>query len=128
MRAAVGDRSMDARSAYYHSGILKRLSLICRISTWVLRRADVDFVEMVDITYYIALPFVWVGGDLLPGEAEECLDLTMAVERAESLSREKGNAGALAYSQTFDTDREIPGEALVLKRLGDIPTDLSMLI
>jgi hypothetical protein len=86
------------------------------------------FVEMVDITYYIALPFVWVGGDLLPGEAEECLDLTMAVERAESLSREKGNAGALAYSQTFDTDREIPGEALILKRLGDIPTDLSMLI
>lgn len=83
---------------------------------------------MADITYYVALPFVWVGGNLLPGEGEECAHLEMALSRAETLATEAGNAGALAYSQTFNVDLETVGEAVILKRLGEIPSDLSMLI
>lgn len=41
----------------------------------------------MDITYYVALPFVMADDGLAPGEAVECLSANAAVMRAEALSR-----------------------------------------
>ena len=60
-------------------------------------------------------------------EAEECPNLATAMARADALARIPGNAGVVAYCRTFDLDRGISGEAVIVKRLGQLPDDLSML-
>ena len=56
---------------------------------------------MPDVTYFVALPFIQGdGGDLIAGNAIECLDASRAVREAEHLSRL--NAGAVAFSRTGD--------------------------
>jgi hypothetical protein len=39
----------------------------------------------MDVTYYVALPFVLFDGDIAPGEAVECPSGNAAVMRAEAL-------------------------------------------
>jgi hypothetical protein len=83
--------------------------------------------KMADITYYVALPFVWIGDGLFPAEAEECPKLATAIARADVLALVPENAGVVAYCRTFDPDRGISGEAVIVRRLGQLPDDLSML-
>ena len=79
---------------------------------------------MADVTYYIALPFVFTDDGLLSGEAVGCLSATSAIVQAETLSREISNAGAVAFSRTGDPAAGKFKYAMVLKKFGDVPVDL----
>lgn len=81
----------------------------------------------MDVTYYVALPFVMADDGLAPGEAMECLSANAAVMRAEALSRKPGCAGAVAFSRTGDPSSGDFGDAKVIRRFGEVPDDLSSL-
>ncbi|QQO34493.1 hypothetical protein JJC00_01955 [Bradyrhizobium diazoefficiens] len=82
---------------------------------------------MADVTYYVALPFVFSDDGLAAGEAAECLSANAAVMRAEALSRKPGCAGALAFSRTGDPATGDFGDAKLIRKFGDVPDDLSAL-
>jgi hypothetical protein len=50
-----------------------------------------------------------------------------AILRAEILSRIPGNVGSIAFSRTGDPDVGKFEDAMVLKRFGDVPSDMTML-
>jgi hypothetical protein len=80
---------------------------------------------MADVTYYVALPFVRDdAGSPVAGAAEECQSSSGALRRAESLSRAVGSVGAVAFSRTGDPMIGEFGDALVLRKFGDVPDDL----
>ena len=81
----------------------------------------------MDVTYYVALPFVPSEDGIAPGEAVECTSANAAVMRAEALSRKPGCAGALAFSRTGDPATGDFGDAKVIRKFGDVPDDLSEL-
>jgi hypothetical protein len=81
----------------------------------------------MDVTYYVALPFVMADDGLAPGEAVECTSANTAVMRAEALSRRPGCAGALAFSRTGDPATRDFGESRLIRKFGDVPEDLSSL-
>lgn len=76
----------------------------------------------MDITYYVALPFVMADDGLAPGEAMECLSANAAVIRAEALSRKPGCAGAVAFSRTGDPSSGDFGDAKVIRKFARCPT------
>jgi len=81
---------------------------------------------MVDITYYVALPFQEDdGGTPVAGTAEECQTSTTALRRAEILSRTAGNIGAVAFSRNGDPMLGEFSEAKLLRKFGSVPDDLS---
>ena len=81
---------------------------------------------MVDITYYVAMPFVQDDdGSPVAGTAEECQTSTTALRRAESLARAAGSIGAVAFSRTGDPMMGEFGEAKLLRKFGSVPDDLS---
>jgi hypothetical protein len=80
---------------------------------------------MADVTYYVALPFVFTDDGLSPGLPVECTSAGAAVMRAETLSRVLGNAGAVAFSRTGDPSLGEFKDAVLLKAFGDVPSDLS---
>lgn len=82
---------------------------------------------MTDVTYYVALPFVFSDDGVAAGEATECLSANAAVMRAESLSRKPGNASAVAFSRTGDPSSGDFGDAKLIRKFGDVPDDLSTL-
>ena len=63
-------------------------------------RANARMRQMSEVTYYVALPFVFFDDGMAAGEAAECLSANAAVMRAEALSRKPGHAGAIAFSRT----------------------------
>jgi hypothetical protein len=81
----------------------------------------------MDVTYYVALPFVAADDGIAPGEATECLSAKAAVMRAEALSRKPGHVGAVAFSRTGDPATGDFGDAQVIRKFGDVPDDLSAL-
>jgi len=81
---------------------------------------------MVDITYYVALPFLQDDdGSPVAGAAEECQTSTAALRRAEILSRTAGSIGAVAFSRTGDPMMGEFSEAKLLRKFGSVPDDLS---
>ena len=84
-------------------------------------------VAAMDVTYYVALPFVLADDGVAPGEAVECTSANAAVMRAEALSRKPGCAGALAFSRTGDPATGEFGDATLIRKFGDVPDDLSAL-
>ena len=81
---------------------------------------------MVDITYYVAMPFLMDDdGSPVAGAAEECQTSTTALRRAEILSRAAGSIGAVAFSRTGDPMMGEFGEAKLLRKFGSVPDDLS---
>jgi hypothetical protein len=82
---------------------------------------------MVDMTYYVALPFVAADDGVAAGEPVECLNPNAAVMRAEALSRKEGHVGAIAFSRTGDPAIGEFGDAKVIRKFGDVPDDLSAL-
>lgn len=54
--------------------------------------------------YYVAMPFTRLveEGGLAPGEAVECPGQGAAIRRAEAMSRDKANVGAVAFSRRGD--------------------------
>lgn len=81
----------------------------------------------MDVTHYVALPFVVADDGLAAGEAVECLSANAAVMRAEALSRKPGCAGAVAFSRTGDPATGEFGDAELIRKFGDVPEDLSAL-
>lgn len=81
---------------------------------------------MSEVTYYVALPFVFSDDGVAPGEAVECLSANAAVMRAEALSRKPGCAGAVAFSRTGDPSSG-DFDAKLIRKFGDVPEDLSTL-
>jgi hypothetical protein len=77
----------------------------------------------MDVTYYVALPFVMADDGLAPGEAVECTSANAAVMRAEALSRKPGCAGALAFSRTGDPATGEFGHATLIRKFGDVPDE-----
>ena len=62
-----------------------------------------------------------------PGEAQECQSAAAAIRRAEGMSRDPANAGAVAFKRAGDPNVGEFSDAVVLKRFGDVPEDLSAL-
>jgi hypothetical protein len=79
------------------------------------------------VTYYVALAFVPADDGCAPGEAQECQTEAAAIRRAETLSRQPGNIGALAFKRTGELDIGEFSDAIVLRKFGEVPEDLSEL-
>ena len=83
---------------------------------------------MAEITYYVAIPFLRdESGMLIPGDAEECQSSTIALRRAETMSRIAGNIGALAFSRSGDPMQGEFSDARLLRSFGLVPEDLGEL-
>jgi hypothetical protein len=81
----------------------------------------------MSVTYYVALPFIRAEDGSTPGEAQECQSEGAAIRRAEAMSRDPANAGAVAFKRTGDPNVGEFSDAVLLKRFGDVPDDLSEL-
>ncbi|MBB4382969.1 hypothetical protein [Bradyrhizobium sp. SBR1B] len=82
---------------------------------------------MTDVTYCVALPFIFSDDGLAAGEAVECFSANAAVMRAEALSWKPGHAGAIAFSRTGDPSIGDFSDAKLIRKFGDVPDDLSTL-
>jgi hypothetical protein len=82
---------------------------------------------MAEVTYFVALPFVAADDGIAAGEPTECFNPTAVVMRAEALSRKPGHVGAVAFSRTGDPATSNFGDAIVIRKFGDVPDDLSAL-
>jgi len=75
--------------------------------------------------YYVAMPFTPADeGGLAPGQAVECHNPGAAIRRAESMARQEGNAGAVAFSRMGDPNVGEFEDAVILKAFGDVPSEL----
>lgn len=90
-------------------------------------RADRGMSQITDVTYFVALPFVFSNDGVAAGEATECLSANAAVMRAEVLSRKPDHAGAVAFSRTGNPLSGDFSDATLLRKFGDVPDDLSAL-
>jgi hypothetical protein len=81
---------------------------------------------MPDVTYYVALPFLQDDtGERVEGVAEELQSPIAAIRRAEALSRSPGVIGAVAFSRSGNPALGEFSDAVVLRKFGDVPDDLS---
>jgi hypothetical protein len=82
----------------------------------------------MSVTYYVALPFIRTeDGGTAPGTAQECQSEGAAIRRAEGMSRHPANIGAIAFKRSGDPNVGEFSDAMMLKRFGDVPEDLSEL-
>jgi hypothetical protein len=79
------------------------------------------------VTYYVALPFVRTEEGVAAGQAQEMPNEPGAIRRAESMSRDPSNAGALAFKRSGDPNMGNFGEATILKTFGEVPENLDEL-
>jgi hypothetical protein len=75
--------------------------------------------------YYVALPFTATEGGLAPGQAVECPSGAAAIRRAEALSANQANAGAVAFSRSGDPNLGEFDDAVILKTFGEVPDDFA---
>ena len=99
----------------------------CFTSHEIIQRPVRPLVIAMDVTYYVALPFVVADDGVAAGEAVECLSANAAVVRAEALSRKPGCAGAIAFCRTGDPATGEFSDAKLIRKFGDVPDDLSTL-
>jgi hypothetical protein len=77
-------------------------------------------------THYIALPFTRLeDGRLGPGQAVDCPNLAAMLQRAEKLSRDPANAGAIAFFRCGDANLGAFTEDVVIRAFGNVPNDMS---
>ena len=81
----------------------------------------------MSVTYYVALPFLKTADGVTTGEAQEMPSASAAVRRAEMMSRDPLNAGALAFRRTGDPNMGNFGEPTILKTFGQVPDALDEL-
>jgi hypothetical protein len=81
----------------------------------------------MSVTYYVALPFVRTEDGVAPGQAQEMPNEGAAIRRAEAMSRDVTNAGALAFRRSGDPGMGSFGDAVVLKTFGEVPDRLDEL-
>jgi hypothetical protein len=74
--------------------------------------------------YYTALPFVRLeNGSLAPGEAAECPHSSAVIRRADAMSRNEANAGAVALAYVESPSLGEFEKGIILKMFGDVPDD-----
>ena len=74
--------------------------------------------------YYAALPFVRLGnGGLAPGEAVECSHSSVVIRRADTMSRNEANVGAVALARIDSPNLGDFEDAVILKTFGDVLED-----
>ena len=78
-------------------------------------------------TYYVALPFLRTEDGVAAGQAQEMPSAAAAVRRAELMSRDPLNAGALAFRRSGDPNLGDFGEPTILKSFGEVPNTLDEL-
>ena len=81
----------------------------------------------MDVTYYVALPFVAADDGVAAGEAVECFNPNAAVMKAETRSRKPCCVAAVAFSRTGDPATGDFDDAKVIRKFGEVPDDLSAL-
>jgi hypothetical protein len=81
----------------------------------------------MSVTYYVALPFLRTEDGIAAGVGQECPNAASAMRRAETMSRDAANAGALAFKRTGDPNVGSFGDATVLQTFGEIPENLDEL-
>ena len=81
----------------------------------------------MSVTYYVALPFVRTEEGSAAGQAQECQSAPEATRKAEVMSRDPANAGALAFKRTGDPGLGNFADATVLKTFGEVPDNLDEL-
>jgi hypothetical protein len=79
------------------------------------------------VTYYVALPFVKTEDGVAPGEAQEMPNERAAIRRAESMSRDPANAGALAFRRNGDPNMGNFEDATILESFDEVPKNLDEL-
>lgn len=57
------------------------------------------------LTYYVALPFTRSEDGLTTGEAQECQSEGATIRRAEGMSRNPENVGAIAFKRSGRSER-----------------------
>ena len=75
----------------------------------------------MSVTYFVALPFVRTEEGIAPGQAQEMPNEVAAIRRAEVMSRDPANAGALAFKRTGDPNMGNFGDATVLRTMSALP-------
>ncbi len=78
-------------------------------------------------TYYVALPFIRTENGSAPSAAQECQSEGAAIRRAEAMSRDPVNTGAVAFKRSGDPNVGEFSDVVVLRKFGDLPEDLSEL-
>jgi hypothetical protein len=81
----------------------------------------------MSVTYFVALPFVRTEDGIAAGQAQEMPNEPSAIRKAEFMSRDPTNVGALAFKRTGDPNMGNYGDATVLKKFGDVPDNLDEL-
>ena len=79
------------------------------------------------MTYYVALPFMRSEEGVVPGQGQEMQSELGAIRRAETMSRESSNAGALAFKRSGDPNLGTFDSATILKAFGEVPDNLDEL-
>jgi hypothetical protein len=79
------------------------------------------------VTFYVALPFLRTEEGVAPGQAQEMPSERAALLRAESMSRDPANAGALAFKRSGDPNIGDFSDATILKAFGKVPKNLDEL-
>jgi hypothetical protein len=73
----------------------------------------------------VALPFILVEGGLAPGEAVECPHGAAAIRRAQAMSFDKANVGAVAFSRSGNPNIGEFEDAVIVKAFGQVPEDFT---
>ena len=81
----------------------------------------------MSVTYYVALPFVRTEDGSAAGQATECQSAPEANRKAEIMSRDPANAGALSFMRSGDPSLGNFADATILKKFGDVPENLDEL-
>ena len=75
---------------------------------------------MAQMTYYVALPFRQIDGEITAGEPQECRDAFKARSVAALLASDPNNCGAVAFSRTGDAALGEFDDAVIIARLGEV--------
>lgn len=79
------------------------------------------------VTYFVALPFVRTEDGVASGKAQEMPNEAASIRRAEAMSRDPANAGALAFKRSGDPNLGSFADAILLKAFGEVPDNLDEL-
>jgi hypothetical protein len=74
---------------------------------------------------FVALAFVRMEGGLVPGGEVACPLPGVAIRRAQAMSSNEANVGAVAFVRK-SPDLEAFGDAVVLKAFGEVPEDFDI--
>jgi hypothetical protein len=79
---------------------------------------------MAQVTYYVALPFRHIDGEITVGEPQECRDAFKARSVAAILASDPNNCGAMAFSRNGDAALWEFDDAVIIARLNEVDDTL----